>query len=153
MQTIKNLLNKCDGDGIDHYLASLQLRATPIDSRLPSLSKLLQISQPKTTLPAIIKPPANNETIKASPQSRQVYTDHDAHSKELPQFLPKQHVSVQKTLTKQWHKAVVKSKAETLRSYAVLTQDGDQRRNRVPLMNAGTPKLCTMHNPIHKEVS
>ena len=27
-----NLLNKCDGDGTDHYLALLQLTTTPIDS-------------------------------------------------------------------------------------------------------------------------
>ena len=35
MQTIKSL-NKCDGDGTNHYLALLQLKATQIDSRLPS---------------------------------------------------------------------------------------------------------------------
>ena len=35
VQTIKNLLNKCDGDGTNHYLALLQLKATPIDSKLP----------------------------------------------------------------------------------------------------------------------
>ena len=42
VQTIKHLLNKCNGDGTDHYLALLQLRATPIDRRLPSLGELLQ---------------------------------------------------------------------------------------------------------------
>ena len=109
----QNPLNKCDGDGTDHYLALLQLRATPIDSKLHSLGELLQNRQLKTTLPAIIRPPANNESIRASLQSRQGYTNHDAYAKELPHLLPKQHVWVQNTLTKQWYKAIVKSKAET----------------------------------------
>ena len=109
----KNLLNKCDGDCTGHYLALLQLRATPIDSRLPSFAELLQDRQLKTTLPAIIRPLANNESIRASLQSRQSYSNLDAHSKELSQFLPKQHVLVQITLNKQRYKAAYKPKAET----------------------------------------
>ena len=106
VQTINNLLNKCDGDGRDHYVALLQLRPTPIDSSLPSPERLLEIRQLKTTLPAIIRPPANNESIRASLQSRQGYTNHDAHAKELSWLLPKQHMWVQNTLTKEWYKAV-----------------------------------------------
>ena len=34
VQTINNLLKRCDGDGTDHYLTLLQLTATPIDSWL-----------------------------------------------------------------------------------------------------------------------
>ena len=40
VQIIKNLWNKCDGNGTDHYMAILQLRATTIDSGLPSPGKL-----------------------------------------------------------------------------------------------------------------
>ena len=127
VQTIKNLLNKCDGDGTDCYLALLQLKATPIDSRLPSPGELLQSRQLKTTLSAIIRPPANNESIRAYLQSRQHYTNHNAHAKQLPQLLPKQPVWVQNTLTKQWYKAVVNSKTETPKSYVVSTPDGDKR--------------------------
>ena len=89
VQTMKNLLNKCDGDGTDHYLALLQLRAIPMDSRLPSPDYLFPDRQLKTTLPAIIRPPANNESTKASLQSRKGYTSCDAHAKELPQLLPR----------------------------------------------------------------
>ena len=131
VQTINNPLNKCDGDDTDHYLALLQLRTTHIDSMLPSSGELLQNRQLKPTLHVIIRPPANNEAIRASLQSRQVYTNHDAHAKELPQLLPKQHVWIQNTLTKEWYKAVVKSRAETPRSYVVSTPDGDKRRNRI----------------------
>ena len=122
-------------------MALLQLTATPIDSRLPSQGELLQNRQLKTTLLAIIRPPANNESIRASLQSRQGYTNHDAHAMELPQLLPNQHVWMQNTLTRQWYKAVVKSKAETPRSYVVSTPDGDERRNRIHLKDAGIPKV------------
>ena len=61
VQTIKNLLNKCDGDGTDHYLALLQLKATLIYSRLPSPGELLQSRQLKSIPPNIIRPPGNNE--------------------------------------------------------------------------------------------
>ena len=147
VQTIKNPLKKCDVHGTDHYLALLQLTANPIDSRLPSNSKSLQNRQLKTTLHAIIRPPANNEAIRAPLQSWQVYTKHDAHAKELPQLLPKQHVWVQNTSTKQWYKAVVKSKADTPRSYVVLTPDGDKRRNRVHFKDAGIPNIVPNAQP------
>ena len=104
VQTIKNLLNKCDGDGTNHYLALLLLKATSIHRRLPSPGELLQNRQLKTTLPAIIRPPANSESIRASLQSRQGYTNLDAQAKELPKLIPKQHVWVQNTLTKQWYR-------------------------------------------------
>ena len=146
VQTIKNLLNKCDGDGTDQYLALLQLRTT-INSRLPSPGELLQSRQLKTTLPAIIRPPANNESIRASLQSRQSYTNHDAHAKELLQLLAKQLVWVQNTLTKQWYKAVSKSKAETPRSYVVSTPDGHKGGNRMHLKDAGIPKVVSNAQP------
>ena len=60
VQIIKNQLNKCDGDDTDQYLALLQLKATFIESKLPLPGELLQNRQLKTTLPAIIRPPANN---------------------------------------------------------------------------------------------
>ena len=147
VQTIKNLLNKCDGDGTDHYLTLLQLTATPTDSRLPSPGELLQSRQLKTTLPAIIRPPANSESNRASLQSKQEYTNHDAHSKELPHLQSKQHVWVQNTLTKQWYKATVKSRAETPRSYVVSTPDGDKGRNSIHLKDAVFPKVVPNAQP------
>ena len=57
---------------------------------------------------------------------------------------PKQHMWVPNTLTQQWCKAVVKSKAETPRSYVVSTPDGDKRRKRIHLKDAGIPKV--VHN-------
>ena len=44
---------------------------------------------------------------------------------------------VQNTLTKKWEKGVIKSQAETPRSYIVLTPQGEKRRNRIHLREAG----------------
>ena len=94
VQTIKNLLNKCDKGGSDQYLALCQLKSTPLDSKTPSPAELLHNRKLRTTLLGIIKPSADSEEVRASLQVRQVVTHHDAHAKELPQLLPKQPVWV-----------------------------------------------------------
>ena len=66
VQTIKSLLSKCAKDGSDPYLALLQLRSTPLDSRTSSPGELVQNRQLRTTLPVIIRPPANSEAVKSS---------------------------------------------------------------------------------------
>ena len=66
-----------------------------------------------------------------------MHTNHDDHVKELSKLLPTQPVWVQNTLTKKWEKGVIKSQAETPRSYIVLTPQGEKRRNRIHLREAG----------------
>ena len=128
-------------DGSDPYLALLQLKCTPLDSKPPSPEELLHNRKLRTTLPGIIKPSADSEEVRASLQVRQVVTHHDAHAKELPQLLPKQPVWVQNTLTKRWERGVIKSQAETPRSYIVQTLHGEKRRNRSHLREASIPSL------------
>ena len=141
VQTIKNLLNKCDKDGSDPYLALLQLKSTPLDSKTPSPAELLHNRKLRTTLPGIIKPSANSEEMRASLQATQVVTHHDAHAKGLPQLLPKEPVWVQNTLTKRWERGVIKSQAEIPRSYIVQTPHGEKKRNRSHLREASIPSL------------
>ena len=71
VQTIKKVLIKCIQDGSDPFLALLQLRITPIDSRTPSLIELLQNSKLHTTLPVSIRPLPSSEAIRASLQAMQ----------------------------------------------------------------------------------
>ena len=61
--------------------------------------------------------------------------------------IPKKHVWMQNTFTKQWYKAFVNSKAETPRSYVVSTPDGDKRRKRIHLKDAGIPKVVSNAQP------
>ena len=132
VQAIKNLLSKCAKDGSDPYLALLQLRSTPLDSRTPSPDELLQNRQLRTTLPVIIRHPANSEAVRAALQSRQVYTSHDAHAKELSKLSPTQPVLVRNTLTEKWEKGVIKSQAETPTSYIVITPQGEKGEMGTP---------------------
>ena len=120
-------MNKCAKDGFDPYLALLQLRSTTLDRRTPSPGELLQNRQLRTTLPVIIRPPSNNEAVRAVVQSRQVYINHDAHAKKLSKVLTTQLVWVQNTLTKEWEKGVIKSQAETPQSYIVITLQGEKK--------------------------
>ena len=87
-QTIKNVFNRCGEDVSGPGLALLQLRATPPDSRMPSLGKLPPSRQLKTTHPSIIRPGPNSEVVRASLQSRHDYSMYDAHAKELPHSCP-----------------------------------------------------------------
>ena len=56
VQTVKNLLQKCNESGADPHLAMLCLRTTPIDYGLPSPAELLNCRVFHSNLPAITKP-------------------------------------------------------------------------------------------------
>ena len=51
VQTIKNVLEKCDEEGGDPYLGVLSYRATPVDHYLKSPAELLTHRKFKTLLP------------------------------------------------------------------------------------------------------
>ena len=139
MQTIKKLLTKCSQDGSDPFLALLQLRTTPIDSRTPSPSELLQNRKLHTTLLVNIRPHANSEAIKASLQAMQRFSYHDAHAKEMIDLIPRQPIWVQDPDTSTWYEGTIVSKAKTPRSYMVQIKSGIVRRNRIHLKERRLP--------------
>ena len=139
VQTIKKLLSKHFQDGSDPFLALLQLRTTPIDSRTPSPSELLQKRKLHTTLPVNMRPPPNSEAIRASLQAMQRFSHHDAHAKEMIHLIPRQPVWVQYPHTRMWYEGAIVSKAETPRSYIVQINSGIVRRNRIHLKERRLP--------------
>ena len=141
MQTIKKLLTKCSQGGSEPFIALLQLRTTPIDSRTPSPSELLQNRKLHTTLPVNIGPPPNSEAIRASLQSMQRFSHHDAHAEEMIDLIPRQPVWVQDPHTRTWYEGAIVSKAETPRSYIVQTKSGIVRRNRIHLKDRRIPAV------------
>ena len=141
MQTIRKLLTRYSQDGSDPFLALLQLRTTPIDSRTPSPSELLQNRKLHTTLPVNIRPPPNSEAITASLQAMQRFSHHDAHAKETIDLIPRKPVWVQDPHTRTWYEGTIVSKAETPRSYIVQTKSGVVRRNRIPLKERRLPTV------------
>ena len=124
---------QCSQAEYDQFLALLQLRTTPIDSRTPSPSELLQNRKLHTTLPVNIRPPPNREAIRASLQAMHRFSHHDAHAKEMTDLLPRQPVWVQDPHNRTWHEGTIVSKAETPRSYIVQTKSGIVRRSRIHL--------------------
>ena len=59
---------------------------------------------------------------------------------------------VQNTLTKKWEKGVIKSQAEAPRSYIVLTPQGEKRRNRIHLREAGISTNAVSKAPHEEKV-
>ena len=86
-----------------------------------------------------IRPPPNSEAIRASLQSVQRFSHHDAHVKEMIDLIPRQPVWVQDPHTKTWYEGAIVSKAETPRSYMVHTKSGIVRRNRIHLKERRLP--------------
>ena len=71
-------------------------------SKKPLPGKHLQSRQLKTTLPVIIKPPHNNEVVRASFQARQDYNRHNVYTKENSHLLATQPMWVQTTNDGRW---------------------------------------------------
>ena len=121
VQIIKKLFNRCDEDSVNHQMALQELRTTLLDSNTPSPAGFLYGRQIKTALPAITKSPQNSEVVKESLQSREDLRRYDAQAKERSTVLPTQPVWVLDTTNHRWGQGVVKSKAETPRSYIAQT--------------------------------
>ena len=51
VQTVENILKKCEEDKEDRYIALLSYRATPLDNQLKSPAELLTGRNFKTRLP------------------------------------------------------------------------------------------------------
>ena len=93
-----------------------------------NLAVSLQNRQLRSTFPTT-KLPANSKAVKASPQTRQVHSRHDAQAKELPQFLDTQPVSLQDPQTKKWSKpGEILSRAEASHSHVVETPKTQQKK-------------------------
>ena len=134
IQTIKKCMRKCDAGGYDFDLAMLALRATPLDSHLPSPAELLSGRKLRTRVPTIIPRPHNSSVIKQRLIEKQKiaarYYDRTAVSK--PELKEGENVRLYNKDSKSWEPATVLQKAQTPRSYIVQRETGGMplRRNR-----------------------
>ena len=112
------------------------MRATPLDSNTPSTAELIHGRTIETTLPTMIQPPWNSEVASASLQYRCDFCRYDTQVKEGSTLLPTQPVWVQDSTSHRGSQGVVKSKAETPRSYTVETPQGEYKRSRICLKEA-----------------
>ena len=117
-------------------MALLQLRATPIDSKLPSPSELLFNRTVRTTLPTGNKHEGQFEHVKEKMRERQTKQKHyhDKSATELKPLKLNQPVFLQDPIEKTWSPAQIIQRDAQPRSYWVKTQNGTIiRRNRIHL--------------------
>ena len=120
IQTVKKCMYKCDHSGQDFELALLSLRATLLDSHIPSPAELLYGRKLRTTLPAV-----NHESVNSNTRdhletrqktAKEVYDRQTKQKKELEVNQP---VRVFNQQSRRWDPAVVTGTAGTPRSYIV----------------------------------
>jgi hypothetical protein len=133
IQTIKKCMLKCDHSGQDFELALLSLRATPLDSNVPSPGELLNGRKLRTTLPAVNSeyvPTGVSEHLEA--RQRAAKGTYDRHVRQKKDLAVDQPVRVFNQQSRRWDPAVVTGFADTPRSYIVQRGEGSRplRRNR-----------------------
>lgn len=135
VRTVKALIKKCKKTKEDLHLAMLNLRATPVDSGIPSPAELLLGRPVRTTLPSFHpdtshKQDGPNEKLKE--KREKMKTNHDKHAgPDLAPLYNGQRVRVLNPETKVWEPAVVTNTCKEPKSYEVKTPNGSVlRRNR-----------------------
>uniref|UniRef100_A0A8C7WXQ6 Gypsy retrotransposon integrase-like protein 1 n=1 Tax=Oryzias sinensis TaxID=183150 RepID=A0A8C7WXQ6_9TELE len=140
---IKSIVKKTLKYGGNLQMALLQIRATPIDSKLPSPAELI-FGRPVTTLlPSRTDPGKEEHRLHLEQRTANMKEHHDRNSrKELPPLQPGQHVTVLNKERGTWHPATVVEKSTEPRSYIVQTPNGNQiRRCRSHLRELFKPHI------------
>ena len=137
VRTAKSILTKARKDHQDPHLALLEHRNTPINdvgspARL-SMGRRLRSKMPSSTeqlLPQTVNPAMVQMKLEQKQVQQKKY--YDRSSKPLDNLSDGDDVYVQRD--GKWQPAVIMSKADTPRSFNIMTEDGAQyRRNRVHL--------------------
>ena len=141
VQTVENILKKCDEQGDDPYLGILSYRTTPVDSHLKSPAELLNGRKYKTTLPTAQRSfhtGTDRDHIRESLQQRKEnqakYYNQTARPQQ-PQLQDGQPVRMYDHKKGTWEPATVQQRAKEPRSYIVKRTDNDTvyRRTRSDL--------------------
>jgi transposase InsO family protein len=134
VQTVKNTLKKCSQDKTDHHLALLALKATPIDSTLPSPAELLQHRRFRTRLPQVRPDAERDDTIEKLKLKQDKI---EKNGKELSELPIGSKVYAQHPQSKDWIPATVTDRDDDAgqgRAYIILLETGRTvSRNRVML--------------------
>ena len=137
VQTIKKIIKKCKKE---KHLAMLDLRATPVDSKLPSPAGMLMGRPITTLLPSRTSPSPVTVAQRQHLDRRQstMKSNYDRHAGEsLPPLHKGQNVRVLDKASKTWIPGEVTGHSGEPRSYNVRTNQGSNiRRNRGDLREA-----------------
>jgi len=140
VQTVENILLKCDENNEDPYLGLLSYRTTPVDHHLKSPAELLTNRKFRTTLPMAQRASLTRDgsDVKEELYRRQTIQEHNynhAAGPSLTPFKPGQSIRMFDHHTKTWQKGTVLKPAKEPRSYIVRNQEteGVYRRTRSQL--------------------
>jgi len=153
VKAAKSALYKAKATNTDPYIALMCLRATPVDSKLPSPAELLLGRPIQDNLPRKIQRSRDSDDVIERLQHRQQQQKyyHDRSCKDLPTLLPTQKVTIQDPVTHKWTPATVNRKLEEVpRSYTVTTTAGRElRRNRSQIREVPPPNSVDRKQPPH----
>ena len=124
---VKAALLKAKKSHTDPNISLLCLRATPIDSHLPTPAEILFSRSIQDNLPKKFRRNIASEGIIHRLQQRQdtQRAYHDQHAKILPSLSPGQDVVIQNPRTAKWEPAVITNQLQGVpRSYRVATPTG-----------------------------
>ena len=140
VQTVKNILKKCDEKGDDPYLALLSYRATPVNSKLQSPAELLNNRKFRTTLPISKRVSLSDNTSKVKEelyerQKLQATYYNRTTGPTLPPLQPGQPINIYDHHAQRWEPGTVVRQAEEPRSLIVKNDrtEGVYRRTRSQL--------------------
>ena len=145
---VKNTIKKALETGHDIDEALLNIRATPIDTKLPSPAELLLGTPLVTLLPS--RGELGAETDREQLQKRKenmVKNDQKQTRVELSQLSPGQNIRILQHETGKWLPAIVAKQCKEPRSYIVETPNGQiLRRNRAHIRTVKTPENCSFQS-------
>ena len=128
VQTVKNMLLKCNETKQDPYLALLQYRNTPINGVSPAQALMnRQLNTTLATAPQNLKSEPINSSkfiIQREKQQQKQKLYHDQSAKPLSELHDGECVRMKKSPEAKWEPEIVLAKHQTPRFYLVQTPDG-----------------------------
>ncbi|CAB4015706.1 Retrovirus-related Pol poly from transposon 412 [Paramuricea clavata] len=137
VKTIKKTMKKARATNTDPLVALLCLRATPINSTLPSPAELLFCRPIQDNLPKKIPKGKTTEDVTSRLLQRQATQKyyHDRNTKPLQPLKPGQSINIQDPRTQTWKPAEIKEKIQEVPRSYIITKPGrgEIRRNRTQI--------------------
>jgi len=142
----------------DVHQALLNLRATPVDAKLPSPAEMLLGRPIATLLLSHSKPGAVEHRVRLEERNVEMKRHHDLTSRQsdLPPLYKGQEVRILDRVNKTWCPGTVVEQCSEPRSYLVKTPNGTQvRRNRSHLreLTSSKPRVVRFSDePSHEDL-
>ena len=144
---MKATLQKVKKDQGDPYLAMLCLRTKPVDYKLPTPAKMLQIRAFHDNLPKISKPGDQKVLNRLGDKQEAQNQQYDGSSKPLKPLIPGLPVRVQHPTTGSWEPGTVQGVKDTPRSYALVTKSGSMITRNQQQIRPAEHSRPVLHTP------